>query len=142
MMDRQESIDLILDHYHRPRNRRAMDGATFSAEGVNPGCGDVVRLSVRLSADERIADVAFDGQGCTISQAAASILTEMALGRSLDEIMGMDPEIMVDALGRDVVVSRARCATLPLDILKEGILTHRDGASRRPVVDTSRSTLV
>jgi nitrogen fixation NifU-like protein len=137
MMDRQESIDLILDHYHRPRNRRAMDDATFSAEGVNPGCGDVVRMSVRLGADGRIADVAFEGQGCTISQAAASILTGLALGHTLDEILDMDSEIMVDALGRDVVVSRARCATLPLDVLKEGIHTHRDGASRRPVADTS-----
>lgn len=140
-MDRQESIDLILDHYHRPRNRRAMADATFSAEGISPGCGDVVRLSVRLGTDGRIVDIAFDGQGCTISQAAASVMTEMALGRTLDQIMGMEPEVMIDALGRDVVVSRARCATLPLEVLKEGIHIHRDGASRRPIVDTSRSAL-
>ena len=139
MTDRQEAIDLILDHFHQPRNRRPMDDATFSAEGINPGCGDVVRMFVRLGDDGRAADVSFDGQGCTISQAAASIMTEIALGKTPDEILDMDGEVMVDTLGRDVVISRVRCATLPLDVLKEGAQSYRNGASRRPEVDTSRS---
>ena len=141
MTDRQEAIDLILDHFHQPRNRRPMADATFSAEGINPGCGDVVRMFVRLDGDGRAADVSFDGQGCTISQAAASIMTELALGKTPDEVLGLDGEALVDALGRDIVVSRVRCATLPLDVLKEGVLTHRDGAARRPVVDTFRSAM-
>ena len=141
MMERQEAIDLILDHYHHPRNRRAVDDATFSAEGINPGCGDVVRMFVRLDGGERVADVAFDGQGCTISQAAASIMTGLALGKTLGEIAEMDGETLVDALGHDVVISRIHCATLPLDVLKEGIHHYRDGAARRSVDDNSRSTM-
>jgi nitrogen fixation NifU-like protein len=140
MMDRQAAIDQILDHYHRPRNRRTIPDATFIAEGVNPGCGDVVKMFVRLSDAGRVADVSFDGQGCTISQAAASIMTEIAAGKTLDEIVEMDAETLVDTLGREVVTSRVRCATLPFDVLKEGIHQFRGEDALPTTIDTTRST--
>lgn len=120
-MDRQEAIDQILDHYHHPRNRKALTSYSFSKEGINPGCGDVVRMYARLGQDGRVEDVSFEGQGCTISQAAASMMTEMVLGKTSDEIMAIDAEGLVDALGREIVLTRTRCATLPLDVLKAGI---------------------
>ncbi len=76
--------DLILDHYRRPRNRGRLAGATVHAEGANPVCGDEVLLELRLE-DGRIAQAAFDGQGCSISQASASMLTEHVAGRTVDE---------------------------------------------------------
>jgi nitrogen fixation NifU-like protein len=130
-MDRQEAIDQILDHYHHPRNRGALAAHTASGEGVNPGCGDVVRMYVRIGDDGRIAAASFEGQGCTISQAAASIMTELALGKTFDEILAMDAEMMVEALGREVVLSRVRCATLPLDVLKQSIRDYRGEADPR-----------
>lgn len=139
-MDRQEAIDQILDHYHQPRNRRAMPDVTFSAEGVNPGCGDVVRMYVRLGDDGQVTDVSFEGQGCTISQAAASLMTGIALGRTFDEIVAMDAETLVDTLGREVVTSRVRCATLPLDVLKEGIYQFRGEVAPPTAQDAPRST--
>lgn len=130
-MDRQEAIDQILDHFHNPRNRRALTVFSFSAEKVNPGCGDVVRMYVRLRDDGRIDAAAFEGQGCTISQAAASMMTELALGRTFDEIMAMDGDTLVDLLGPEIVTTRVGCAALPLDVLKEGIRQFRgDDAPR------------
>jgi nitrogen fixation NifU-like protein len=76
--------DIILDHYRRPRNQRAIAGPTHTAEGMNPVCGDQVRLDLVLNGDV-IADVSFEGQGCSISQCSASMLTEQLKGRSVDE---------------------------------------------------------
>ncbi len=122
-MNTQTAIDLILDHYEHPRRYGALDGPTFVEQGINPGCGDVVRLSVRVEGG-RIADIAFEGRGCTISLAAASLLTEMALGRTLDEALAMDDATLVDALGETVVASRLNCASLGLRVLQAGIRRH------------------
>ena len=130
-MDRQEAIDQILDHFHNPRNHGEIPGATFSAEGINPGCGDVVKWYARLGDDGRIEAASFEGQGCTISQAAASIMTELAQGKTLDEIAAMDADLVIETLGREIVTSRVRCASLPLDVLKEGIHQFRGGDAPR-----------
>ncbi len=76
--------DVILDHGKRPRNFRRLEGATHHAEGFNPLCGDRVRLDLRVE-DDRIADAAFQGQGCAISTASASMMTETVKGLSLEE---------------------------------------------------------
>ena len=130
-MDRQEAIDQILDHYHHPRNRGALSAPTARGEGINPGCGDVVQMYVRVGSDGRIAAASFEGQGCTISQASASLMTELALGKTLDEILALDDEALIEMLGREVVLSRVRCATLPLDVLKQGIHDYRGEAGPR-----------
>ena len=76
--------EVILDHSKRPHNRRAMAEATGTAQGFNPLCGDKVTLYVKLDGD-RIADVSFEGSGCAISTASASLLTETVKGKTLDE---------------------------------------------------------
>jgi nitrogen fixation protein NifU and related proteins len=79
--------EVILDHNRRPRNFRVIDGATCQ-EGYNPLCGDRLKVYVSV-ADGRIADVAFEGSGCAISKASASLMTEALKGRTLDEARGM-----------------------------------------------------
>ena len=124
-MDRQEYIDTLLDHYENPRNRRAIEGADIDYTGGNPGCGDIVHMYATLGEGERITDVAFEGEGCTISQAAASIITEMVQGKTLTELQEMNYETLVDELGSEVVAPRIKCAVLALGTLKAGADQYR-----------------
>jgi nitrogen fixation protein NifU and related proteins len=117
-MDREDYVEDILDHYQHPRHKGVLDPADSKAEGGNPGCGDIVTMYMRVAPDGRISEVSFDGRGCTISQAGASMLTEMAIGKTPKEVEEMDYEAFIDQMGREVVVSRARCATLGLGTLK------------------------
>ena len=118
MLTRQDYIENILDHHDHPRNRRPLQPADIEASGGNPGCGDIVVMYANLGSDGRIAEVGFQGEGCTISQAAASMLTEELIGRTLDEVRGMSYEDVIDAMGKEVVATRTRCATLALTIMK------------------------
>ena len=125
-MDRQSQIEVLLDHFNNPRNKKKLENADVDLPGGNPGCGDVVRiyLNVDEAGDpQRVGEVAFEGSGCTISQAAASILMEMVNGDRppLAEVLEMDFEDMVDVLGRETVSSRPRCATLALGTLKAAV---------------------
>lgn len=113
------SIDLILDHYENPRNRGVLEKPDLDAERINPGCGDVIRVTASLDADNRIATIRWEGQGCTISRAAASVFTEMVEGKPLDEAVAIDSEHMIDLIGRDILMHRVSCATLALDALRE-----------------------
>ncbi len=119
-MDRQEYIEFILDHCNHPRNKGTLEDPDILVNGGNPGCGDVVTLYVKLDDHDRVTDVKFDGQGCTISMAASSLLTEKVLGKTLAEVEEMDYGEIIDELGREVVQSRLRCATLAMDTLKAG----------------------
>jgi nitrogen fixation NifU-like protein len=127
MSDRQEYIDHILDHYENPRHHGAMDNPDVVMRGGNPGCGDIVTLYVRLGPEERIEDISFEGEGCTISQAAASILTDKVLGKTLSEITELNHELVVDDMSREVVSNRIRCATLALNTLKAAERKYRAG---------------
>ncbi len=119
-MDRAEYIEFILDHYNHPRQKGTLEDPDILVNGGNPGCGDVVTLYVKLDDNDRITDVKFDGQGCTISMAASSLLMEKVLGKTLAEVEAMDYAELIDELGREVVQSRLRCATLAMDTLKVG----------------------
>ena len=117
-MDRQEQIEFLLDHYENPRHKQPMEGYdVVMVEGGNPGCGDIVRMYLRVN-DEGKAAVTFEGEGCTISQASASYLSEFASGKTLDELAQLDHNDLIDALGREIVTQRTRCATLSLDTLR------------------------
>lgn len=118
MLSRQDYIENILDHHDHPRNKRKIEQAQLEASGGNPGCGDIVVMYARFGDDGRITEASFEGEGCTISQAAASMLTEELVGRTLDEVRQMSYEDMVEELGRDVVATRTRCATLALTVAK------------------------
>lgn len=123
-MDRQTRIAYLVDHYRNPRHRGRLEDADASMPGGNPGCGDVITMHVRARHDEdRIDEVSFEGEGCTISQAAASILAQRVNRKQLtfDEVDELSYEAMIDLLGKDIVGSRPRCATLALGTLKAAV---------------------
>jgi nitrogen fixation protein NifU and related proteins len=117
--------ELILDHYKSPRNHGLLDPADGKAEGQNPLCGDEVVMSVRTGGGQSIEEIGFEGRGCAISQAAASMLTELAVGRSVEEVAAMPKEELLDELGVPLEQNPARlkCALLPLGVLK--VALHR-----------------
>ena len=79
--------DILLDHYRKPRHRGHLDAANRAADGANPLCGDQITVEARLGADGRIQEIAFTGNGCSISQASCSMMTEYVGGRSVDEAL-------------------------------------------------------
>src|SRR5687767_13469969 len=120
-MDRSEYIEHILDHYQNPRNRRRLEDADVQLGGGNPGCGDLITVYLKLDGDGRIEQATFEGEGCTISQAGGSIITEMITGMTLDEVKELGTETIVEEMGEDVVKSRVRCATLALGTAQAAI---------------------
>ncbi len=127
-MDRQEQIENLLDHYEHPRHRHADAHADVVMPGGNPGCGDVITVYLEVDDDgQTVRDVSFEGEGCTISQAAASILMEMVHdeGWTLDDIVGTDYNAMIDVLGKEAVQMRPKCATLALGTLKAAVRKYR-----------------
>lgn len=126
-MDRQEAIEILLDHFENPRHRHKMDEPDASMPGGNPGCGDVIMVYLKAGeVSEPVVDLSWEGEGCTISQAAASILAEMIHDEhwTPQQILDLDYDDMMDLLGREVVQTRTRCATLALGTLKAAIRQH------------------
>lgn len=134
-MDREEFVEILLDYYENPRNRGALEGAQLHASGGNPGCGDLVTMYAKLDESGHLTDVSFEGEGCTISQAAASMLTEVAQGKSLSEVEEMNYDELIDLLGREVVSVRPRCATLGLSILKSAARDYVSAQRRDEAAD-------
>jgi nitrogen fixation NifU-like protein len=120
-MDKQEQIEFILDHYENPRRKGALPDAEAVVEGGNPGCGDIVTIYLKVDPKTGKADVTFEGTGCTISQASASYLAEEATGKTIEELLAIDANDLMDALGKEIVQQRTRCATLSLDTLRAAI---------------------
>jgi nitrogen fixation NifU-like protein len=135
--------EVILDHNRHPRNFGVLAEANRTAEGYNPLCGDRVTVYLRVDGD-RVREVSFEGSGCAISTASASLMTEALRGRTVDEVhelfhgfhdmvtRGVDPETGVDALGKLAVFAgvrefpvRVKCATLAWHTL-EAALRQRD----------------
>ena len=111
----------ILDHYRHPRNKGRLENATHSHEENNPLCGDVIRIDLHVTDDDVIDQVSFAGQGCAISQASASMLTEMIQGKTLDEVKQLGKEDILEALGIEIGPVRLKCALLSLKVLKAGV---------------------
>ena len=120
-MDRQAQIDFILDHYENPRHYGALADATVTQKGGNPGCGDIVTFYLKIGEDGQIQDISFEGEGCTISQAASSMTTEMFHGKSLEDVENMPADAILDLLGRELAATRLKCATLGLNTTKEAV---------------------
>jgi nitrogen fixation NifU-like protein len=115
----------ILDHYRNPRNYGELSDATFSHAGENPSCGDEIRVDVALDGDGVIEHAAFSGEGCAISQAAASMLTGELVGMTLDELDELDRDDVLDLLGVDVTPMRIKCAVLAEKVAQDGAKLYR-----------------
>jgi nitrogen fixation NifU-like protein len=110
----------IIDLYEHPLNFGRVDPADFVYEEDNPLCGDVIEISVRLDKDNRVEAVNWQGHGCAISQASASLLTEEIKGKTLDEVKAFSKEELLDLLGIQLSMTRVKCALLSLKVLKAG----------------------
>ena len=108
----------ILDHYRNPRNKGNLEDATHTHEEHNPLCGDVIRIDLHVNDEDVIEEVGFEGQGCAISQASASMLTEMIQGKTLDEAKKLSKEDILEALGIEIGPVRLKCALLSLKVLR------------------------
>jgi nitrogen fixation NifU-like protein len=114
--------EVILDHYRNPRNKGRLDPADISYEDDNPLCGDRIRLDLRLDEDGRVAEVAWDGHGCAISMASASMLSEEIQGKTLEDLRQLGKDDILEMLGIELGRVRIQCALLSLKVLKAGAL--------------------
>ena len=129
--------EVILDHYKSPRNKRDLPGAELTCRKNNPLCGDEITIHAHLD-DGRVADVAFEGQGCSISQASASMMTEAVKGKTVDEAGFLteefrsmmqggsepDEDEFGDLIALKGVVKypvRIKCAVLAWDVFQEAL---------------------
>jgi nitrogen fixation protein NifU and related proteins len=120
-MNRQEAIEFLMDHYENPRNSGPLDHAHVSLTGGNPGCADLITMHARFNEDGKLEAVNWEGEGCTISSAAASYVTEITRGMTAEEVEQMSFEDLIEDLGRELVMTRPTCATLALGTLKKGV---------------------
>jgi nitrogen fixation NifU-like protein len=120
-MDEGMYREQIIDLYENPLNFGSLEPSDFTYEEDNPLCGDVIRIYVRIDDDDRIADARWSGEGCAISQASASLLTEDIKGKTIDEIKAYTKEDLLDLLGIQLSMTRIKCALLSLKVLKAGV---------------------
>jgi nitrogen fixation NifU-like protein len=119
-MDENIYREQIIDLYEHPLNFGSVEHPDFTYEEDNPLCGDVIRIDVRLDEQRRVAEVAWSGDGCAISQASASLLTEEIKGKTLEELRAFTSEELLGLVGVPLSMARVKCALLSLKVLKAG----------------------
>ncbi len=122
--------EVILDHYKSPRNHGLLDPCDAVAEGQNPLCGDEVTVTVRFGEGDVIESVGFEGQGCAISQAATSMLTDLVKGRTAEDVAAMPKDELLEEIGIPLTPVRLKCALLGLGVLK--VALHRTKGTPLP----------
>ena len=112
--------EAILDHYRYPRNKGHLETPDIAYHDHNPFCGDEITIELKIE-DGKVVEAAFDGRGCAISQASASMMTEEIIGKSLEELRGWTKDDILELLGIEIGPVRLKCALLPLKALKAGV---------------------
>jgi nitrogen fixation NifU-like protein len=113
--------EVILDHYRNPRNKGELENPTHTFQDDNPLCGDHIRIDLLVDDKDIIQQVRYSGEGCAISQASASMLTEMLVGKSVEEAKQIGKQDILDALGIQLGPVRLKCALLSLKVLKGAV---------------------
>jgi len=116
--------DVLLDHFRHPRNYGSIDAPDISYESFNPLCGDRIRIELKLD-QATVQEARFKGDGCAISTAAASLLTELLIGTSIEQAAAISDDELISALESDIQPTRRQCALLPLEALRQGLSEHR-----------------
>jgi len=117
--------DLILDHYRNPRNFGVLEKAECTIQEANTSCGDTISMGFIFDHKQDvlcIKDIRFNGEGCAISQASASLLTEEVKGKPVEIVLSMKLTNILEMLGTTLTPSRVKCALLPLEIIQKAIL--------------------
>jgi nitrogen fixation protein NifU and related proteins len=110
----------ILDHAKNPRYRGVLHPCDIEFEGENPLCGDRLHLTMRVDESDHITAIGWDGEGCAISQASASMLGERIIGKTLEDVRHINKEDVFEMLGIPLSANRVKCALLSLKVLKVG----------------------
>ncbi len=113
----------ILDYYKHPRQRGELTGPTHTSGAANPSCGDSVQVYLRVQG-ERMAEAHWVGEGCVLSQAAADMLAEHVVGKTLLEVRALGNDDVLKLIGVQLGPNRLRCALLPLEALRGALTTH------------------
>ncbi len=144
-LDRRDEDELyqehILDHYEDPYHRGPCPQCTHAHEDDNPLCGDVVRIELKLDPQGTVSDAYFDGDGCCISQASASMLVEQIEGKPIDEVKQFSAEDMLKLFGAKLTPNRQKCCLLSWRVLQQAIYApvgeaKSNGASEKPLRPT------
>ena len=118
----------IMDHFKNPRNHGVVNDADIVFADNNPLCGDEIGVTAKLAKDKAgnkiIAEIKFNGKGCAISQASASMLTEQVVGMKLEEVKKMKNEEVIKNLGIPLQPIRVKCALLGFKVLEAGIFLY------------------
>jgi nitrogen fixation protein NifU and related proteins len=112
--------DVLLDHFRHPRNYGSVVAPDISNEQFNPLCGDRIRIELKVK-ESRVSEARFKGDGCAISTAAASLLTELVVGEDVVQLAHFPDARLIAALESDIQPARVQCALLPLQALREGL---------------------
>ncbi len=113
--------EVIIERYKNPVYRGSLEPNDISYEDENPLCGDHIRIDLRMDEQGKVAEAAFSGHGCAISQASADLLLESIIGKTIDEVKVLTKQDILDNLGIELGPVRLKCALLPLKVLKAGV---------------------
>lgn len=117
-LSRQERLGFILQHADNPKHQGPLPEANIVFGGGGGECAESIKVYLQVDGQQRITQAAFEADGTTIGRAAASFTVETIIGKTLKEVLDIQPEVILDTFGRDIVGERVRSATVTLDTIK------------------------